>query len=1375
MSNPISYKDMFELDDSSVIKDAIRNIRSLRKSYADFLEKVTGQQLADVTKQMQGMVAEIRALATSSTQLNITTASGQKQLAEQLQLITALREENARLRKTKEAVRNTETSVADSVNGLTQKLKEQVLEYNRLSRAKDTVKMTALASDIRKTKEEISSLNSSLKQTTGAFTAAKGSYNELDQRTKLLVRDLKALEGGMNNTSKEAKEMKREIFANTEQLKKFDSEINHNFRNVGNYKDAFRGLNNGLSALGLGTITLAALFQGLNKIISDAAAYTRLEAAIRATSDTQEEFTDSMNFLRVTADTYGQDLDVLANAYKGLNAAAKGTSLEGQGTKRIFEGIVIAGSALQLTNEQVEGSLMAVQQMMSKGKVQAEELRGQLGERLPGAFGLFAKAAGVSTAELDKQLKLGKVYATDVLPKFAQILKDTYSKQAIENAEQLANQTNRLGNAWTYFTKAFDDQSSLGRAYGNFKGFLADSLSEITFFLRKPDVQNFIGLFTGETLSKAKRETEINFKTQQFSNLSKDERKKELEAENERLVAAINQRIEKPKNALNSTGNLLSWGGVRASFSGGKLNVGSTEEEREYMRREEVFENAKKQYLAYVKANQRISQDELVNAQKRKEELAEANGDGEKEEAKRLRKLKEIADKQNQLLQESAKYEIAVQELAYSKSAKTAKDEEKLEVERLRILSVSYELRLKLYKRGSKEYYDILTEQVNAEKQYSEKMLEIRLRSIDEVEKVQLNSLERRSRFASENYDAEIQYEQEKLLIITTAYEERLKLYKTDSEQYREIANEKVKAEVEAQNRIDKINEDRAKGRQMVRSAQAEQQSRAFANQQQRRIASGTLTQPQAERENRTIEINSLTLEIDRYQRTLDMKAEGDKEYDAIHAALIRAQTERERKKNEDIIANEQEAAERRQAILQAVYDFAAEAATQLFTIGRDQNEANIAQLEEAKDRELEIAGNNTQARKKIEENYQKEIVKLKRKQAVADKAQALFSIALNTAMAVTSVLSTGGGTRYADLGISAATLSAIVIATGALQAAAVLSKPLPKYAVGRGVTGVTETAVVNEAGPELIKQEGGKYRVAGKGKPTTTVVKGSEKVITAKESQRILSDVVYTDNVSKFLNTEASRESRRVLSDIMRVTEDGLLQTTERTREKNSEAESSKKRTEDETTAQTRKSKSEIITSLLKNVFKTTQTQDEAERKTVTDEKASSMLQHRRLNIDLVNEAISNKKHNAEESSIKQAFAAAIYRHSAKGSDNASEIRRLLLDENMLAKTFSKADFRNSYGVNETFFKNVDAESAGFRISLQKGAQIMNRYEQQKTVGAANNISEAVISKAFAEAVKRIPIRHQDIDENGFHIYTETVHGKTQGQRNRNQLGKNG
>lgn len=53
-----------------------------------------------------------------------------------------------------------------------------------------------------------------------------------------------------------------------------------------------------------------------------------------------------------------------------------------------------------------------------------EELRLQLGDRLPIAVSLMAKSMGITTAELAKQMELGKVYSKDVLPNFGRALKE---------------------------------------------------------------------------------------------------------------------------------------------------------------------------------------------------------------------------------------------------------------------------------------------------------------------------------------------------------------------------------------------------------------------------------------------------------------------------------------------------------------------------------------------------------------------------------------------------------------------------------------------------------------------------------------------------------------------------------------------------------------------------------------------------------------------------------------------------------------------------------------------------------------------------------------------------------------------------------------
>lgn len=62
--------------------------------------------------------------------------------------------------------------------------------------------------------------------------------------------------------------------------------------------------------------------------------------------------------------------------------------------------------------------------MLSKGNVQAEELRGQLGERLFGAFNLASKAMGKTTKEMNKALEQGQITAKDLLPKLIPLMNE---------------------------------------------------------------------------------------------------------------------------------------------------------------------------------------------------------------------------------------------------------------------------------------------------------------------------------------------------------------------------------------------------------------------------------------------------------------------------------------------------------------------------------------------------------------------------------------------------------------------------------------------------------------------------------------------------------------------------------------------------------------------------------------------------------------------------------------------------------------------------------------------------------------------------------------------------------------------------------------
>jgi len=150
-------------------------------------------------------------------------------------------------------------------------------------------------------------------------------------------------------------------------------------------------------------------------------------------------------YVRELSRRLGLELFTTADAYTSLTAATKGTLLQGQATRDIFEAVSIAMSSLGKSSADTQGALLAISQIVSKGNVSLEELRGQLGERLPGAFQLAANAMGMSTSELDKFVSSGNLTAGVFLPKFAAELKKTFGD--VRDMEGFTASLNRMKNA----------------------------------------------------------------------------------------------------------------------------------------------------------------------------------------------------------------------------------------------------------------------------------------------------------------------------------------------------------------------------------------------------------------------------------------------------------------------------------------------------------------------------------------------------------------------------------------------------------------------------------------------------------------------------------------------------------------------------------------------------------------------------------------------------------------------------------------------------------------------------------------------------------------------------------------------------------------
>lgn len=178
---------------------------------------------------------------------------------------------------------------------------------------------------------------------------------------------------------------------------------------------------------------------GLKKEASQRAAQFVLgdEGAKRATE-----------FVKNLADSSGVDQIETLSSFAKFSAGA-GDMDAGQ-KESLFSNVIGTSRLMGLSTDEINGILKAFEQMASKGKIQAEELRGQLGDRMAGAFQLFARSLGMTTEELDKAMKDGKVLSKDVLPKVSAEMGRMIDKaggwEKIINSTQ--TQLGRLSNSW---------------------------------------------------------------------------------------------------------------------------------------------------------------------------------------------------------------------------------------------------------------------------------------------------------------------------------------------------------------------------------------------------------------------------------------------------------------------------------------------------------------------------------------------------------------------------------------------------------------------------------------------------------------------------------------------------------------------------------------------------------------------------------------------------------------------------------------------------------------------------------------------------------------------------------------------------------------
>jgi len=361
-------------------------------------------------------------------------------------------------------------------------------EYEKLDPTqKDFAEQQAkIAQKSKELKVAIDAQSAAMKAANSTVKAAAGSYSELNKETNELRNRLKNLPdafdkvtGAINKTNKEAVELQRQIQQNDKVLKNFDASMGNHQRNVGNYTSALGGVTRSVGTLGLAFVGLDSAYTVIDKLFSTIVEFDRLDSALKNVTNSTEEFNQAQSFIERLANRNGQNIQVLTKSYMSLLAASRGTNLEGVQTQRIFTALTNAGAALKMSNDDLEGALRAVQQMMSKGNVSAEELRGQLGERLYGAFNLAAKAIGKTTAELGDMLKKGEVLASDLLPRFADELDKLYGDKAAQNLQTISGSWQNLKNQVSLLVKEISEKGKVKEFFAEFNTGAANTFRAI--------------------------------------------------------------------------------------------------------------------------------------------------------------------------------------------------------------------------------------------------------------------------------------------------------------------------------------------------------------------------------------------------------------------------------------------------------------------------------------------------------------------------------------------------------------------------------------------------------------------------------------------------------------------------------------------------------------------------------------------------------------------------------------------------------------------------------------------------------------------------------------------------------------------------------
>jgi tape measure domain-containing protein len=184
---------------------------------------------------------------------------------------------------------------------------------------------------------------------------------------------------------------------------------------------------------------------------------------LNAVTPSAEEARASNELLLGLMEKYNVPLQSARDGFTKLYASMAPAGFSGDEIRDLFTGITKAAATFGMSADKVDRVNYAFAQMASKGQVMSEELKGQLGDVLPGAMALFAEAAGFEgpkaiqdfSAALEDGAYKGEAMVA-LLKNVTIVMNKEFGPGAEGAARTFQGVMNRMQNSMALFYESFE-------------------------------------------------------------------------------------------------------------------------------------------------------------------------------------------------------------------------------------------------------------------------------------------------------------------------------------------------------------------------------------------------------------------------------------------------------------------------------------------------------------------------------------------------------------------------------------------------------------------------------------------------------------------------------------------------------------------------------------------------------------------------------------------------------------------------------------------------------------------------------------------------------------------------------------------------------